>query len=270
MTDPAGNVLQIADAAGTTLLHYDGNNRLWRRDAPGTADDLEIHYRTRTGQVDEMASPTRAAATTRTTFGYDNAGRLHWRTDLVNGYTFNSSYTYLPNGALDEMTYPSARKIKYLYDTLGRLSSVTNNGATFASDFTYHPETGHLWKYKTGPVQHEITLDARQRVSRMTSGVGGLDLTYTYDNANQVTGITDPRAGMSQTFNYDAVGRMWAADGPYGALRWAYDPAGNRTSETRGAITSYIYDAPTQRLTSTSGAIAETFTYDLRWPTEDG
>ena len=58
LTDPAGNVLQIADNAGTTLLHYDGNNRLWKRDAPGTADDLEIHYRT-DGQVDDAGDPRR-------------------------------------------------------------------------------------------------------------------------------------------------------------------------------------------------------------------
>ena len=43
---------------------------------------------------------------------------------------------------------------------------------------------------------------------------------------------------MSQSFNYDLVGRMWAADSQWGALRWSYDPAGNRTSETRGAMTT--------------------------------
>ncbi len=126
----------------------------------------------------------------------------------------------------------------------------------------YDPETGRLWKYNTGPVTHEITFDPKQRVSRIKSGTSGLDLTYTYDEASQVAGIADPRPGMSQTFNYDAVGRMWAADGPYGALRWSYDAAGNRLTETRGSITSYNYDPPTQRLMSTSGAIAESFTYD--------
>jgi hypothetical protein len=50
------------------------------------------------------------------------------------------------------------------------------------------------------------------------------------------------------------------ADGPWGALRWSYDPA---TSETRGGMTTYHYDASTQRLTSTTGTIAETFGYDL-------
>jgi YD repeat-containing protein len=261
LTDAAGNVREISDASGTTLLYYDGNNRLSKRDAPGTADDLEIHYDT-AGHVDQMASPTFASPTARTTYGFDPAGRVSWRTDLVNGYTFNSSYTYLANDALDEMTYPTAKKAKYTYDALGRLSTVAYNGSTFANTFVYDGETGLLWKYNTGPVTHQTTFDAKQRVSRITSGTSGLDLTYAYDEASQVAGITDPRPGMSQTFNYDAVGRMWAADGPYGALRWSYDPAGNRLTETRGSITTYNYDAPTQRLLSTSGAIVESFTYD--------
>ena len=39
---------------------------------------------------------------------------------------------------------------------------------------------------------------------------------------------------MTQTFAYDMVGRLCAADGPWGALRWTYDAAGNRVTETRG------------------------------------
>jgi YD repeat-containing protein len=261
VNDAAGNVREITDAGGTTYLYYDGNNRLWKRDAPGTADDLEIHYDA-AGNVDQLASPTIASPTTRTTYGYDLAGRVRWRTDLVNGFTFNSSYTYLENGALDEITYPTTRVIKYTYDALGRLATVTNNGATFAGTFVYDAETGRLWKYNTGPVTHEITFDPKQRVSRVKAGTNGLDLTYAYDEASQVAGIADPRPGMSQTFDYDLVGRMWAADGPYGALRWSYDAAGNRLTETRGSITSYTYDTATQRLLSTSGALAESFTYD--------
>ncbi len=131
---------------------------------------------------------------------------------------------------------------------------VKNNGSVFADAFVYDPQTGALKKYNTGPVTHETTFDAKQRVSRITAGTNGLDLTYTYDAANQIEGIADPRPGMTQSFNYDLVGRMWAADGPWGALRWSYDPAGNRTSETRGGMTTYHYDASTQRLASTTGA----------------
>ncbi len=197
-----------------------------------------------------------------TTYGYDLAGRLSWRADLVNGHTFGSAYKYLPNDALEEITYPSARKVAYLYDPLGRLTTVKNNASVFADTFVYDAQTGALKKYNTGPVTHETTFDAKQRVSRITAGTNGLDLTYAYDEANQISGIADPRPGMSQTFNYDLVGRMWAADGPWGALRWSYDPAGNRLTETRGGMTTYLYDAPTQQLRFTTGAVAETFTYD--------
>jgi YD repeat-containing protein len=260
--DAAGNVTQVTDASGTIVLHYDGNNRLWKRDAAGTADDLEISYGT-FGEVQAMASPTLASPTTRTTFGYDGAGRVSWRTDLANGQTFNSSYQYFVNDRLDRITYPSGRAITYEYDAEGRPTIVKNNGATFANQFTYS-DAGRLAGYSTGTVAHTVTYDARERVQRITAGQAGtgLDLTYGYDAASQVRTLTDPRPGMNQAFEYDAVGRLYSADGPWGALRWAYDPAGNRLTETRGLITNYYYDAPTQRLTSTGGAISEGFSYD--------
>ncbi len=151
---------------------------------------------------------------------------------------------------------------EYTYDAAGRLATVKNNGATFADQFTYE-DAGRLASYRTGAVTHAITYDARQRVSTMTSGgASDLALTYSYDDANQIRQIGDPRPGMGQVFEYDKVGRLTAADGPWGNLRWAYDAAGNRLSETLGSITSYTYDAATQRLTSVGGGLTESFTYD--------
>jgi len=259
--DPGGNLREVTDATGTTYLYYDGNNRLWKRDAPGTGDDVEISYGA-AGQVLQMASPTLPSPVTRTTLGYDVAGRVNSRADLANGQTFTSQYQYFPDDTLDRLTYPFLRAITYEY-VQGRLSLVKNNGTIFADNFSYS-DSGRLAGYRTGSVTHVITYDARERVKTIKAGTlpTGLDLTYTYDDANQVEEIADPRPAMNQMFEYDAVGRVWAADGPYGALRWSYDATGNRLTETRGLITNYNYDPPTQRLLSTSGAIAETFTYD--------
>ncbi len=263
--DNAGNVIQISDAAGTIVLTYDENNRLWTRDAPGTADDLEIKY-TPTSQIDVMASPTIASATTKTMFGYfPLTNHVSWRTDIVNGHTFSSSYTYLLNDAIDVVTYPSSRPVKHEYDALGRLSFIKYNGTTFADNFTFG-DNGRLSGYRTGVVNHTIRYDARQRLDRITAGPqpSGLDLVYHFNDANEISQIDNTRLGTTevQTFDYDAVGRLWAADGPWGNLRWSYDPAGNRLTETRGSITNYWINATTQRLDSTSGGVVESFTYD--------
>ena len=263
--DSAGNVTGITDLAGTITLTYDVNNRLLTRDAPATGDDLEVRY-TPTGQVSVTASPTVAAATTKTTYGYESTtDRVSWRADLVNGHTFGSAYSYLLNDAVNQITYPSTRLVTHTYDPQGRLKEVKNNGVIFADNFAFG-DHGRLIGYRTSTVNHTIAYDARQRLERITAGSqpNGLDLKYHHDIANQIWKIEDTRnaATTSQTFDYDPVGRLWAADGPWGNLRWSYDAAGNRLSETRGSITNYVLNAATQRLDSTNGGVAETFTYD--------
>ena len=89
-----------ADVSST----YDRNNRL----ASATVrdgDHLEIPYNAEGGV--ERWRARRCQRDEGTVYGYDLAGRVAWRTDLVNGQTFISQYTYLVNDALDEMTYPS-------------------------------------------------------------------------------------------------------------------------------------------------------------------
>jgi YD repeat-containing protein len=261
--DNAGNLLTTLDANNvTTTLTYDGNSRLIKREMTGNVDNVELSYNA-LGQLVTMANPSLAFPNMSTAFEYETAtGRLKKRTDLVTGQTFVSQYTYWPDDRLDQMTYPSGRVVKYTYANAGRLSLVQNNGTTFADLFTYE-DAGHLASYRTGTVTHAFTYDARQRLYTTTAGgSAGLALTYYYDDANQIRQIGDTRPGMHQVFEYDKVGRLTAADGPWGNLRWAYDAAGNRLSETLGSITSYTYNTATQRLTSISGGQAESFTYD--------
>ncbi len=260
--DNGGNLLTVLDASGvTTTMTYDGNSRLTKREMTGNVDNVELSYNA-LGQLVTMASPSLAFPNMRTSYEFEPAtGRLKKRTDLVTGQTFVSQYTYWPDDRLDQLTYPSGRTVKYTYANAGRLSLVQNNGATFADTFTYE-DGGHLASYRTGTVTHAIGYDARQRVSTMTFGGAVLALTYYYDDANQIRQIGDARPGMHQVYEYDKVGRLTAADGPWGNLRWVYDAAGNRLSETLGSITSYTYDPATQRLTSVGGGQAESFTYD--------
>ncbi len=256
--DNAGNVVQRTTADGAlTTLTYDTDNRLVTSDAPGTSDDMTVTY----GTAGRVAS--QAGGGTTTTFSYDTKGRPAQRQDVTAGGTFSSSYIYDANDNLSTLTYPSGRVVTYLYDIENRLTTVKNNGVNFAQGFTYS-DNGQLASYVTGAVTHTFTADAADRIGRIVaSGAGGaLDLTYSYDHVSNVKAIADPRVGMSQSFEYDPVYRLSNATGPWGQQQWSYDAAGNRLTETRGASTSYAYNATTQRLTSTSGTIAETFTYD--------
>ena len=195
---------------------------------------------------------------------YDTVGRVKSRTDLIEGQTFVSTYAYNADDSLQQLTYPHGRVITYEYDGVARLAAVKNNGALFAHAFSYG-DSGALASYQTGTVTHTFTFDEKDRVKRLTAlspSSQGLDLTYTYDAADQVRAIGDPRPAASQSFAYDPVGRLATASGGWGQLAWTYDAAGNRLTELAETTTTYGYDSAHQWLTSISGPVPETFNYN--------
>jgi YD repeat-containing protein len=257
--DVAGNLTSRTDANGqTTTYTYDTDNRLVTRNAPGTSDDLTITYHA-SGRVQSLSG---GGATT--SYTYDSLGRLTQRTDTVGALSFASQYAYNADDDLTSLTYPSGRVVAYEYgDSEHRLTAVRQNGALFAQGFTYD-DAGRLVGYTTGAVTHNFTYDNANRAQRiLATGSGAtLDLTYTYDQVGNVRTIADPRPGASQTFTLDPLDRLTTADGPWGQLNWSYDAAGNRLTQGGAMPVTYTYQASTQRLTSSSGAMAESFTYN--------
>lgn len=266
--DALGNLKTTTDAAGrVTTYTYDTNERLTQRSTAGdSTSTLSVSYDA-VGRVGQ-----RSIQGVVTTFTYDAAGRPASRTDTIDViWTLGSSYVYDGNDNLTEVRYPclvpgcSPRIVTYQYDAQSRLTNVLNNGAAFASNFTYDA-FGRLATYQTGAVTHRFDYDIRDRVARLRAGPtsgDALDVTYSYNKVSQVLGITDPRVGMSQTFEYDNLDRLRTATAGVwgGAISWTYDPAGNRQTENHGATTTYTYSPTTNRLMSMSGAKAETFTY---------
>ncbi|HSJ61066.1 MAG TPA: DUF6531 domain-containing protein, partial [Jiangellaceae bacterium] len=264
--DAIGNVKTVTDSMGrTTTLNYDANERLISRDAVGTSSDVSIAYDL-VGRVS-----TQSIEGVVTTYGYDSTGRVASRTDGIQpSMSFTSSYFYDANDNLTELRYPctntpcSPRSVTYHYDFEDRLTEVRNNNQLFASNFTYDG-AGRLATYETGPVTHRFDYDIRDRVQQLRAGPAAghaLDLTYGYSKASQVLTITDTRPGMSQSYGYDVLDRLTHAVGAWGQIGWTYDNAGNRLTEDRGVTTSYAYSPTTNRLTSTSGAFPETFSYN--------
>jgi YD repeat-containing protein len=240
--DTLGNVKTVYDSMQrTTTLTYDSNERLTNRQTAGDfTATVTIGYDL-LGRVGTKTIPGVV-----TTYAYDTSGRVTTRTDVIHpSMNFTSRYFYDGNDNLTELRYPclgsgcTPRSVTYQYDAEGRLIDVLNNGAAFASSFTYDG-AGRLATYQTGAVTHRFDYDIRDRVSQLRSGpVAGnaLDLTYSYNKVSQVTGIVDYRPGMSQTFGYDLVDRLTSATsiGSYGTIGWTYDAAANRLIATTGA-----------------------------------
>ena len=181
-----------------------------------------------------------------------------------NGWTYTSSYAFDGRDRLTGVTYPNpgTRQVGYGYDDQGRLTGVTNNGAPFATIFLYDT-AGRVGSYVTGAVTHTVAYDQQDRVDQVTTtGLQGanLNVAYGHDRAGNIASLVD--GGVTQTFGYDTLHRLTSAAGPWGTTIWDYDPTGNRTKETSGAITTNQYDATTNRLVSLAGTASESFGYD--------
>ncbi len=268
--DALGNLKTVTDAAGRiTRFTYDADERLIGRTTDNDPSVTTALFYDLVGRVRQQSIEGVV-----TTYTFDNVGRVASKTDgIYPNMSFTSNYTYDDNDNLTQIRYPcvvagcTQRFVTYQYDVENRLMNVLNNGAAFASNFTYDA-AGRLATYQTGAVTHRFDYDVRDRIKQLRAGPGtnyGLDLTYSYDKVSQVTGIVDGRPGMydmSQSFGYDPLYRLTGAAGPWGLIQWSYDNAGNRTSESRaGGSTTYNYSSATNRLTSTTGNNAETFTY---------
>jgi YD repeat-containing protein len=269
--DAVGNLKTVRDQAGRlTTYTYDNDERLTGRSTNNdSTSTLTIAYDL-VGRVRQRTIPGVV-----TSYTFDNVGRMASRTDGIHpNMSFASNYYYDGNDNLTQIVYPcrdvactQRRSVTYAYDVEDRLTTVRNDGALFAQNFTYD-DAGRLASYQTGAVTHRFDYDIRDRVQRLRAGpasANALDLTYSYDKASQVMGIVDGRPGMysmSQSFGYDALNRLTGAAGPWGLISWSYDSAGNRRTENRaGGSTVYNYDTASNRLISTTGNSVENFTY---------
>jgi len=88
-------------------------------------------------------------------------------------------------------------------------------------------------------------------------------LAYTFDNANRITGISDSsNSALTWTYGYDVLDRLTSASTTANSYGWTYDANGNRTAQTTTGATTFNVSTTSNRLTSTSGTLARTYSYD--------
>ncbi|GLW90304.1 hypothetical protein Aglo03_11200 [Actinokineospora globicatena] len=264
--DANGNRLTYTDARGkTTRWAYDNADRATSRvdplnrtsttsyDAAGrvTAEVTRAGIRNEFS-YDALDRPTRirygvtGASTQQSqiTYGYDSTDRLATLTDTAGGTTTN---TY---DAFDRVVSIAGLNgtIGYAYDILGRPTSVTLPGLP-ATTYTY---------------------DNADQLTGITRGSDSL--TVTRDNAGRPTALALP-GGWTQTLTRNAGGQVtgiaYAQNGTAkGALAYAYDPVGRRTSVSGSlaqvtmpaARSGLVYD-DANRLVS-AGGTALTYDHD--------
>jgi len=203
MTDGSGATSWTYDAFGRTATETQGHvKRVLRFSYDGDSE--------RTGL--EIV-PTTGGTPWETSYGYDNAGRLHSVLDgrISSGQPY--VYAYAPNASLvAQVTTPTGQKVIKTYDPLARLLNTTGqqaNGTVFSS-FTYSYNVAGQRQNETA-LDHsrDFTYDAQYQLLQATTTVGGMETTrhsYTYDSiGNRITAATGVGGGSITTYAHNTL-----------------------------------------------------------------
>jgi RHS repeat-associated protein len=278
--DAAGNVTYSYDARGplpsgigVATFAYDALNREISRTYPNySSEDMTFSYDSTAGGnkgIGRLTGYTDESG--QTTLTYDERGNVTNKTRTIGTFVYSTTYAYDKADHVTKEIYPSGRIVTFVYDSAGRVGTVTTYrggvNTTLASGIDWLP-FGPVKGLDLGNgVVSTFTYDQDYRETGIDTGKSGLnvqDLTLVYDAVNDITSITDALDGnRTQTFTYDKDYRVASAHSPtYGYITYTYDGNGNRSIRNTGQVTTYTYEATTNRLTGTNKAGAlRTFTY---------
>lgn len=252
---PTGQVQTEVDARSKTLSSsYDNAGRLIQRnDGDQTITyswDSASNGNGLLGQSQVVQGSTLNATEA---YSYDTLGQPLGKTQLIslNGGVADQrsvGYSYLSNGHLSRINYPSGNYVDYSYDSNGHVQSLSVNGQPLLSGITWR-SFGDVtsWTWGNG-LGYARSYDQNGRLSSITNGTL-LQKTLTWDVGNRITASTDPIATRSQTYSYDNVDRLTQTQRNTTTDNYSYDLNGNRKGNRWGStINSYTYPASSNRL----------------------
>lgn len=283
--DIGGNVVKKVDQKQfTTLYSYDSLNRVsvvsycgppvttttissasYTYDRGGNLIQLQNKNATITNTYDARGrtlSEKYAVNTNATTI---NLGCVGTGLPSTNGSSLTYTIRYGYGGeTLANMTYPDSLVVKYAYDGLGRVTTVSA-GSTKYANFTYFacPCSARIKgiSYRDGTIAN-YTYDSLTRPSTIRVVSGStllLNLSYAYGHTGTVSSITGNLNGgsINEQYTYDQLNRVIGASiadgGTTNTFSYKYDGVGNRLNQTlNGANTGYTINQANNELTASS------------------
>jgi RHS repeat-associated protein len=210
--------------------------------------------------VTQLSSVTTTGISTES-YSYDSEGRASSKTLTLTSrasYPFVTDYIYDTLDRITDVRYPAEygngtqprKLVHHNYDVASRLTSLTVDGATHASQIVYNAasQTTQLKVGASGVNQISENYGYSVQTGLLDSQTvvrGGattlLNLSYDYANANgkrtgQLTKILNNlNHNRDRGYAYDALGRLTQATGgqasaPLWTQTYSYDRFGNRTS----------------------------------------
>ncbi len=182
--------------------------------------------------------PSRPIRSMTVQFVRDKLGRITQKTETIGGVTSTYGYTY---------------------DSTGRLTAVTLNGAPYSS-YTYDSNSNRL-THTRGATTVSGTYDAQDRMT----GYGTITYTYTANGELQSKTI----GGQTTTYNYDAFGNLMSATLPDGTqIEYLIDGLNRRIGKrVNGSLVQrflfYGATSPVAELDG-SGNVSSLFVYGSR------
>jgi RHS repeat-associated protein len=222
-------------------------------------------------------------------------------TRTIGSRNYATSYQYTTAGQVTQLTYPSSRQLNINHDSIGRLSSIVNNGdsTNYLSGVGYNvagQTTGWTLggSYGGGIVESFGYSSSRLQLTSQTATQNGftrLSLTYNYQasagqmgagstagNAGQLMSVSGQIGGTTESasYTYDLLGRLvtsnQTSNGASAQRRFVYDRWGNRTevwdatsggTQIQSVTLEQSGGAPTNRLTSvTNSGSTVNYSYD--------
>jgi len=283
--DERSNLISRTDARGVkTVFNYNNDplNRLQSVsfDTSGFGDTanpilsaatITYAYRTKSSPSDlkditQPATITTSGVSTET-FAYDTEGRPSSSTLSLSSrpsYPFVTDYMYDTLDRVKDVRYPAEygnggalRKLVHTnYDVASRVSGLTFDSQTFASNITYNAAsqaTAVTVGTGTNQVNETYSYNAQSGLldsqTATRNGSTLLNLSYDYAGANgkrtgQLVKITNNLDNnKNRGYEYDAVGRLKRATGGQNvnwAQRYYYDRYGNRNNAFSHSAEQYV------------------------------
>uniref|UniRef100_UPI0006E1D9BA DUF6531 domain-containing protein n=1 Tax=Streptomyces atriruber TaxID=545121 RepID=UPI0006E1D9BA len=290
---PNGSIVGVRDAIGRTLAYENDAAGLPVALTDGLGSTTRYTY-SPFGRVTEVTDPlghrTRLDWTveglvarrtdpdgTYESWEYDGEGNCVRHLDAL-GQASTFEYTHFDR--LSARVGPDGERYSFTHDAALRLTQVTNpQGLTW--DYSYDAAGRLLAERDFDGRTADYAHDAAGRLSERTNGLGqwiryhrdplgqitakdaaGVVTTYTYSVNGSLTGAVAPDSSLH--VELDAAGRRVTETVDGRAMRFAYDPAGNRTLRTTpsGTRSTWEYDAAGRAVRLSTAGHTIDFTHD--------
>jgi RHS repeat-associated protein len=177
----------------------------------------------------------------------------------INEPNTRTKYAYDAASNRTSLTAPDGSTNSYNYDTLNRLSSLTNS-LTGQFGFGYDALSRRTQLTRPNGVNTNYNYDSVSHLLSVLHQAGSTTLdgaSYGYDYAGNRTSKTNYLNGITSNYGYDAIYELLqVTQGGSTTESYSYDAVGNRLSSS--GVPSYSYNSSNELASNSSGS----YTYD--------